>query len=204
MADQEIKNQIAELNTKLDLVLQYVDQQRLKTQEVEDLVKDVTLVGNDMFKATVEELEHKSIELDTDQFKLLLARLVKNIGNINQVVAMFESMNDLLQDLGPIIQGMSFDFIAKIEEYENKGYFQIFDNLNKSSDSILSTIKLITQPSVMASFEKIAKVATTMKVDDEIDDKSLVKIFKEMRKPEVRKSISYSLRVLQEIQKETK
>lgn len=204
MSEQEIKIQIAEINTKLDLVLQYVEQQRLKTQQVEDLVNDVVIVGNDVFKTAIQELEHNNVELDVEQIKSLLVRLVKNIGNINQAMAMFESMNDLMLDLGPILQRMSFDFIQKIEEFENKGYFEILENLSKNSDSIVNSVKLITQPSVLQSFEKIVKISTSMKIDDEKDNKSLFKLFKEISKPEVRKSLSFSLRMLQEIQKELK
>lgn len=204
MENQTQTEQITAINNKLDLILNYVEQQRLKTQQLEDLVSDITIVGNDIFKSTVEELEHNSIELDTDELRLLVVRLIKNIKNINNVVAMFQSVNDLIVDLGPILRGMSFDLIAKIEEYEQKGYFEIFENLNKNSDKIFNTIKLLTQPSVLSTIESIAKVSTSIKMDDNIDNKSFFKLYKEFKKPEVRKTLSYSLRMIQEINKEIK
>ena len=201
---EEVKNQINEVNTKLDLVLQYVDQQRLKTQELEDLVKDLSIVGNDMFLATVEELEQKDVELDTDALKMLLIRLIKNVGNLNMIVGTFESMNDLMKDLGPILRSMSMDLIGRIAEFEEKGYFEIFDHLNQNADKILSVIHHMTQPEILDAIEKSTKVVTQLKMDDELDDKSLFKLYKEMKKPEVRKSISYSLRMLQAVHKELK
>ena len=204
MADIELKEQINTINQKLDTVLQYVEQQRLKTQELEDLIKDVSIVGTEVFNATVEEMEHQSIELNTDELRLTLIKLIKNVGNINMVIGILESINDLAKDLSPVVKGVMFDVIAKIDEYEKKGYFEIFSNLTNNADQIFSTIKLITQPSVLSSMEKVAKVATTLKIDDNVDDKSFFKLYKELKKPEVRKSISFSLRLLQEINKELK
>ena len=202
MADIEVKNQISEINQKLDMVLQYVDQQRLKTEQIEDLVKDVSIVGNDIFKATVDDLDNSNVELDTEELRVLLIRLIKNVGNINMVVGILESLNDLSKDLKPVLQGMSYDLIAKIEEYEQKGYFEIFQNLGQNMDKILNVFVHLTQPEVLSSFEKITKVATTIKMDDKIDNKSFFKIYKELKKPEVRKTISFSLRMIQEMQKE--
>ena len=119
----EIQDQISDINKKLDVVLQYVDQQRLKTQMIEDLVSDVSLVGNDIFKATVEELENKSVELDTDALMMLLVKLIKNIGNLNKIIGMMESMSDLAADLSPILRHLSMDVIDEIAELEKKGYF---------------------------------------------------------------------------------
>ena len=204
MADLELKEQINNINTKLDTVLQYVEQQRLKTQQIEDLIQDVSIVGTEVFNATVEEMEHQSIELDTDQLRQILIKLIKNVGNINMVINMLESLNDLSKDLSPVIRGITFDVITKIDEYEKKGYFEIFQNLTNNADKIFGTIKLITQPSVLSSLEKVAKVATSLKIDENIDNKSFYKLYKEMKKPEVRLTISFSLRLLQEINKELK
>lgn len=204
MTDIELKEQINTINQKLDTVLQYVEQQRLKTQELEDLIKDVSIVGTEVFNATVEEMEHQSIELNTDELRLTLIKLIKNVGNINMVIEILESINDLAKDLSPVVKGVMFDVIAKIDEYEKKGYFEIFSNLTNNTDKIFSTMKLITQPSVLSAMEKVAKVATTLKIDDKVDDKSFFKLYKEMKKPEVRKTISFSLRLLQEINKELK
>lgn len=204
MADIELKEQINTINQKLDTVLQYVEQQRLKTQELEDLIKDVSIVGTEVFNATVEEMEHQSIELNTDELRLTLIKLIKNVGNINMVIGILESLNDLAKDLSPVVKGVMFDVIAKIDEYEKKGYFEIFSNLTNNADQIFNTMKLLTQPSVLSSMEKVAKVATTLKIDDNVDDKSFFKLYKEMKKPEVRKTISFSLRLLQEINKELK
>ncbi len=204
MKQVEIQEQISDINNKLDVVLKYVEQQRLKTQMLEDLVSDVSLVGNDMFKATVEELENKSVELDTDALMMLLVKLIKNVGNLNKIISMMESMNDLAADLSPILRHLSMDVIAEIAELEKKGYFSIFKNLYDNKDKIFKTIQNLTNPDVLSAIEKMTTVISNVKMDDELDNKSFYKLYKEMKKPEVRKSISYSLRIIQELNKELK
>ncbi len=52
MADNTAK-QIEELNLKVDTILEYVNQQRLKSQAVDDLVADVSIIGKDAYDSTV-------------------------------------------------------------------------------------------------------------------------------------------------------
>ena len=64
MAKDNMQEQINEINRKLDLVLDEVMAQRETRQSLEDLTSDLTIVGNDVFKSTVAELENAGVELD--------------------------------------------------------------------------------------------------------------------------------------------
>ncbi|MCF6358221.1 MAG: hypothetical protein L3J54_10490, partial [Draconibacterium sp.] len=99
MEEKELKTQIAELNQKVDLLLEYVNQQRLKTNQLEDLVADVSIVGKDMYDSAVEDLDNRMVNLDLDQVKGLMLRVLRNIDNINSALEMFESVNDLIKDV---------------------------------------------------------------------------------------------------------
>ena len=55
MADH-INEQIAELNQKVDTILEYVNQQRLKSQAMDDLVADASIIGTDIYDSTVKAL----------------------------------------------------------------------------------------------------------------------------------------------------
>ena len=91
MADKTIQVQIDEINHKLDLVLHYVNEQRLKSERMEDLVTDVSIIGKDLFDTAVYELDNQGIELNVDEIKLLVFKLIKNAGNFTRVLEMFES-----------------------------------------------------------------------------------------------------------------
>lgn len=209
MAETNMQEQINDINSKLDLILQYVDQQRLKTQEIEDLVKDVSIVSKDVFNSTVAELENQNIELDTDQLKMLLFKLVKNIGNLNQTMSMFESLNDLVKDLGPVFTSVGLDLIAKIAELEKKGYLEFFRESGKIIDNIVShytaddvkaladnvvtimdTVKSLTQPDLLNTINNAIKIYGSIDMDN-IPQYSMFKLIREMNKPEMRRGLGF-------------
>lgn len=202
MTELEINNRFDEINSKLDLVLQYVDQQRLKTEELEDLVKDVQIVGYDIFNTAVDEFEHNNIELNPEEIKMLVFRLMKNVGNLNHLMGIFESMNDLVKDLGPIVTDFGLNAIETIADYEKKGYFEMFSNLADNMDSILKVAVNFSKPEVIKTLEIISTVATEVKLDPKMDNKSLFGLFKELKTPEVRQTLGYTLRMVKELNKE--
>ncbi|NOR87128.1 MAG: hypothetical protein GQ527_05915, partial [Bacteroidales bacterium] len=63
MNDIDNNKQIAELNKKVDVLLEYVNQQRLNTQAIQDLINDASIIGKDVYDSTVEELDKRQIEL---------------------------------------------------------------------------------------------------------------------------------------------
>jgi len=56
MAENTSK-QIAELNQKVDMILEYVNQQRLKSDAIDDLIGDASIIGKDVYDSTVKALE---------------------------------------------------------------------------------------------------------------------------------------------------
>ncbi len=202
MNESEINNRFDEINAKLDMVLQYVEIQRRKSQEIEDLVDDVKIVGYDMYNTVVEELDHNNIELNPDELKMLVLRLTKNIKNLNQMMGVFESLNDLLKDIGPIVHDLGLNTIETIADWEEKGYFETFRNLADNMDSLLKIAVNFSNPELIKNLEKISKVLVTTKTDKSLDNKSMLGLFKELRSPEVRQTLAYSLRTIKEIKRE--
>jgi hypothetical protein len=107
MAEKNIQVQMDEINQKLDLVLHYVNEQRLKSERMEDLVTDVSIIGKDLFDTAVYELDNQGIELDVEEIKVLAFKLIKNAGNFTRVLELFESTNDFIMDAGPVMREIS-------------------------------------------------------------------------------------------------
>ena len=84
MKENNVQEQINEINQKLDLVLQYVNDQRLKSETIEDLVADVSIISKDVFSSTVDELEKQGVELDMEDVKLLAIKLIRNVNNFSR------------------------------------------------------------------------------------------------------------------------
>jgi uncharacterized protein YjgD (DUF1641 family) len=218
MADNT-NQQIAELNQKVDTILEYVNQQRLKSQAVDDLVADVSIIGKDVYDTTVKALDEHEVVLDPDQLRELGIRVVQNIGNFNTMLDTMGSAMDLLKDVGPIANEVIIDTTKKLHEFEQKGYFEfmkeagaIIDNivthygindvrmLADNVVSILDTVKNLTQPEMLKSMDTAVKVFSNMETED-IPEYSIFRVMREINKPEMKKAWGFLLTFLKNMSK---
>ncbi|MFO7940423.1 MAG: hypothetical protein R6U66_11820 [Bacteroidales bacterium] len=219
-ANQTIQTQINQLNEKMDLVLHYVNQQRLKSEQIDDLVSDLSIIGKDAFTSTVDELDKQGIELDVDSVKALTFKFLRNIENISQVMSIFESFVDLSKDVGPIITEVGVDVINKLAEFERKGYFENIRAMGELIDSLMekysaqdiryfteniellmSLMGKVTDPVVLRSLNK-GMDAYKQVASKPTPEYSLWKTFGAMRSPEMRKNMGFMMTMMKEIQKQ--
>lgn len=215
--NQDLQKQINDINRKLDLVLQHVDEQRLKRESVEDLLDDMSIVGKDAFQSTVAELDKRNIELNVDDLKCLSLRMLRNVDNFSQMLNTFESMMDLIKDVSPILNEMGVDVIHKFHELEQKGYFdfiwevtRIFDNIvtNYSREEIrqladnipviMETIKNLTDPEMLKALNNAVNTYRDMD-PGQVKEYSLWKTFKEMRSPEMKRNMGFMMMFLKNL-----
>ena len=213
----DVQEQINAMNLKMDLILEEITIQKQKRQEVEDLVTDLSIIGNDMFKASVDELDHAGVELDSEALKSLFFKLLRNVGTLNDLVEMIESATDLAKDAAPIIHQMGLQGVSQMNELEKKGYFEFIKELFKVVDNvvthfskddvrllaenvvtILETIKNLTQPDMLGAMNNAVNIYKKIETRD-IQEISLWKAFKEMRSPEMRKGIGFMITFLKNI-----
>lgn len=209
MEEIQLQTQITELNQKVDLLLEYVNQQRLKTNQLEDLMSDLSIVGKDVYDSAVVELDKRMVELDLDEIKGLGLRVLRNIGNINQFLETFESLSDFLKDVSPIANEVIIDFSKKLHEFDQKGYFEffkevgvIFDNIithyspedvKSLADNIITimeTIRSATQPEMMNAITNGVKVYGSIETEN-IPEYSIWKVVKEMNQPEMKRALGF-------------
>jgi len=213
----DVQEQINAINRKLDIVLEEITIQRQKRQEVEDLVTDLSIIGKDMFKASVDELDHAGVELDTEALKSLVFRLMRNVGTLNDLMEMIESATDLAKDAAPIVHQLGLQGINQMNDLEKNGYFEFFKELFTIVDNvvkhfskedvrllaenvvtILETIKNLTQPEMLDAMNNAVNIYKKIETRD-IQEYSLWKAFKEMRSPEMRKGIGFMITFLKNI-----
>jgi uncharacterized protein YjgD (DUF1641 family) len=216
----DVQVQINDINQKLDLILEELTIQKQKRQAFEDLASDLNLIGNDLFKATVNELDDAGVELDTEQLKSLFLRLLRNAGTINEMLLTAESMMDLSKDIGPVLTQMGLDGIQKMHELEKRGYFEfikeitgIIDNIVQHFSTedvrlladnvvtILETVKNITQPEMLDALNNAINVFKKIETEN-VEEYSLWRAFKELRTPEGQKGIGFIMTFLKNISKE--
>ena len=209
MSDQNIEQRIEALDHKVDLLLNYVNEQRLRTQSLDDLVADVSIVGKDIYDSAVTELDKQSVELDPSTITLLVVKLLKNIPNFSIVLETFESLTDLAKDAGPIANEVIIDLTKKLHELDQKGYLEFFKEsfsiidkivthfskedvhlLADNITTILETVKSLTQPEMMAAMNNAVQVFNSVEQDN-IPSYSLFKLMREMNQPEMKKALGF-------------
>lgn len=221
MAKDNIQEQINEINRKMDIMLEEVMAQRETRLSIEDLTSDLTIVGTDVFKSTVTELENAGVELDGEAVKQLMLKLVRNVGTINEMFEMMESVNDLAKDASPILHQIGLDGIHLMNQFEQKGYFDflkeamsIMDNvvehfsvedvrlLADNAVSILETVKSLTQPDMLKAINSGLVVYKSIEIED-VKEYSLWSAFKAMNSKEMKRGLGFMITFLQNIAKET-
>lgn len=219
MSEKLLQEQITEINKKLDLILDEATIQRQNREAVSDLIDDVAVISKDAFKNMVVKLDYAGIEMDSEALVCLVIHLVRNIRSMGMAVDLIESLTDLAKDVTPIVKQIGLDGISKFHDLEQKGYFEVLDQLGKSMDKILSrysveeirnmtdnlvqvvdTIINIADPKLL---DKINIAANALKDinPEEIEDYSLFRMLRQMNKPEVKKSMGFMMAFLQNISK---
>ena len=221
MEENAIQTEIAQLNRKVDLLLEYLNQQRLKTNQLEDLIADISIVGKDMYDTAVEELDNRMVHLDLDEVKGLMLRILRNIDNMNKFLEMFESINDLIKDASPILNEVIIDFTKKLNELDQKGYFEFFaeagtviDNIiahYKPEDvreladnvvTIMETVRSATQPEMMTALNNGLKIYGSMEMNN-VPEYSIIKVMREMNQPEMKRALGFFVTFMKNMAAET-
>ena len=220
MEPQSMNDRISALEQKIDVILEYVNQQRLASDSVNDMTKDLSLIAKDFYDTSVEELDKRAIEIDPAEVTELVVTFLKNIRNINAMLKMMEMGFDLAKEAGPILNETVIDFTRTLAKLENDGYFEfarnllpILDNLVKGlspkdlkdlADNIMvivMTIKDITQPEMLRSVNNAVKVYSSMDMD-EIPSYSLWRMLKEINTPEMKKALGFAVTFLKNLSKQ--
>ncbi|MEI7895430.1 MAG: hypothetical protein WCJ26_00235 [bacterium] len=185
MSENNIQEQISELNHKMDMILESIELQKRNREELDDLVSDLSIVAKDAFRHTVVMLDKSQVEFDHNGIPMLLIKILQNIDTFYEMLEMLESAKDFMKDVSPILHQVGLDAVNKMNEFDQKGYFDIVRNL--------------TQPDVIEALGRVSKAFAEIKMDDKLDNKSLFGLLKQMNSPDVRKSLSYTLRLVQAI-----
>ena len=217
MAEENIQAQIDAINRKLDLILEEMHAQRESRQSLEDLTDDLSIIGKDIFKNTVIQLDKAGVEVDTEALTGIGLKLLRNINNINEFLEMLESINDFMKDAGPIVHQVGLDAIKKMHELEQKGYIDFFRELSKSLDNIvthfsvedvkalsdnvvfiLETVKNLTQPDMLKAINNALAIYKNLDMD-QVEEYSLFKAMMEFRKPEMKRGIGFMITFLKKM-----
>jgi uncharacterized protein YjgD (DUF1641 family) len=214
-----LQQQINDINRKLDLLLDYMHEQKLKSSAVDDLVSDLSIIGKDVYDTAVVELETRQVQMDPEEIKVLMIKLVKNVPTFIQMIDMLESMMDLAKDATPMVNEIIIDFTKKLHEFEQKGYFEFARETGKVIDkvvthyspkdisdlsdnvvTILDTVKNLTQPDMLKAINNALRVFNSMEMD-RLPEYSIWRVMKEMNSPEMKRGMAFMVTFLKNLSK---
>jgi len=209
-----LQEQVTELNKKMDLMLGYVNEQRLKFEMVGDMVSDLSIIGKDFYNTSVNELEKQCCSIYPDEFRLLFIKLLTNVKTFNAMLSALESVNDLIKDAAPIANEVVIDITRKLYEFEQKGYFSLLKEFSFQMEKIISTYKSedikdladrfilamnvagnITRPEILNFVNRFATEASRIDTK-QIKKYSLWKMLKDLHSPELRKTMGFTMQLI--------
>ncbi len=219
MDETRIHERIDALDQKLDLLLEYVNQQRLNSAVVQDLANDLSIIGKDVYDSTVEELDKRQVEIDPSELTDLLISFLRNIGNFKTLMNTLEMGMDLANEMGPIINESLIDLTKQLAMFEEKGYFRfakefvpIIDNVVQAvspedmkglADNIvliLTAVKDLTQPKMLKTLDNTIKLYTSVQTK-EVPSYSVWQMMREMNSQEMKKAFGFIMTFLKNISK---
>jgi uncharacterized protein YjgD (DUF1641 family) len=211
---------IVELNQKIDALtaqLAYLTEQaklaERQRQERAELLHDLMPIANDLYRLSIEQLEEVQEYIDLNDLLRLIKRLMRNGRNLEKMLDQLESLMDLSQTIGPIVDDAFSKSVDTLAALEHKGYFafargslRIADNVvtsfseedvNRLGDNIvliLQTVKDMTQPEMM-NFIRNTLLVAEKEMEKPIDT-SYTALLRQMRDPAVRRGLALTMRVL--------
>lgn len=220
-----MEQSLAELNQKIDaLTLQmqsltdYAQDQRRRQQEWDELKADLTPIINDVYLASVEQLSEVESDFQIEDLLHLFKRLARNTRNLEYLLDQLESARDLLRDVTPIANEAVATVVTTMDDLDRRGYFVALKEARAISDNIvaafgpqdirqlgdnvvtiLTTVKEMTQPDVMAMAQNLAQGVRQAETEPQEVSTSLWSLLRQFRDPQVRRGLSMTLGMLKAV-----
>jgi len=219
-----LEGKLDALTAQMQVLAEYVEEQRRRQREWDELKADLTPIVNDVYLASVEQLAEIESDFQLEDLLYLLKRLARNTHNLNTLLDTLESGLDFVQDAAPLTEDMMTEATARLGELERKGYFGFLrqggyvldqvvtsfseEDVRQLGDNvvlILNTVKSLTQPEMMnllngltAGFHAAEAEAQAGRLDT-----SLLGLLRQMRDPEVRRGLAVTLTTLKQVARQT-
>jgi uncharacterized protein YjgD (DUF1641 family) len=206
-----VAGQVQELNA-------YVQDQRRRQQEWDELKQDLAPAAMDLYRIAVEQLDDVESYVQLEDLLHLARSVARNTRNIQRVLDQMQSMFELADDAGPILNSVFLSAVQQMDALDRKGYFRllregqyVLDNVTQAFGpedvrqlgdnvvAILTTIKEMTQPEIMSLAQNMAGAVRQVEVQPQETSASLWSILKQLRDPHTRRGLAMTLEMLKTV-----
>ena len=211
----ELEQKIDGLSTQVDLLVEELREQRLRRQQWDELRADLTPIAGEAMTLASNELESIQEWVQPEDMLRLLRRVLRNTKNIEDGMARYESLMDLLDDAGPLTGEAVTMILTTLEDFEQRGYFEFaqagigivdkvvtayskedVEALGDNVVQMLDIVKNLTQPEMLAVAQRMLDAVQRQQAAAELEPTEppgLISLAGQIRDPEVRRGLARAL-----------
>jgi uncharacterized protein YjgD (DUF1641 family) len=211
----ELERKLDLMSEQLEVVVAELREQRLKRQQWEELIHDLAPLSGEAMTLASRELESVQEWVEPSDMLRLLRRILRNTNNIEEGMAKYESVMELISDVGPLTSSAFVKLLETLEDYESRGYFEFVgaglgvvdkiitsyskEDVEALGDNVvqmLEIVKDLTQPEMLAVAERLLDVVQRQAQVAELEPEeppSLFALAGKVRDPEVRMGLARAL-----------
>lgn len=212
MSTMVVEDRIAELDRKLDFIVEELASLKRLRQSADDLAADLSLVGKSAMRDAVEAFG--TADLRPHEIAGLLKSVLANAHLFENAIQQLQSAADFIQDAQPIVRDATHKAILAAESLAQKGYFQAASAGMRVGDALVRSHSLedwrqveasvpqligffreLTKPEVLQALEAIidgfGRVLATMDVN-----KSTFALVRDLNSPDARRGIAIMVEFL--------
>jgi len=211
----ELEQKIDIMSAQMDLLVTELREQRLRRQQWDELRSDLAPIAGEAMILASNELEAIQEWVQPEDMLRLLRRILRNIKNIEDGMARYESLMDFLDDAGPLTSEAVTKTLTTLEDFEQRGYFEfaragvgIVDNvvtayskedveaLGDNIVQMLDIVKNLTQPEMLAVARRMLDAVQRQQAAAELEPTEppgLMALARQVRDPEVRRGLARAL-----------
>jgi hypothetical protein len=205
MSTAVAEDRIAELDRKLDFIVEELASLRRLRESAEDLAADLSLVGKSAMRDAVEAFG--TADLRPGEIVGLFKAALANASLFERAIQQLQSATDFIEDAQPILRDGMRRMIQGTQALHEKGYFQataaglrVGDALVQSHSAedwiqveasvpqLIGFLRELTKPEVLRALEAIihgfGRVQATMNVD-----KSVFALMRDLNSPDARRGV---------------
>ena len=211
----ELERKIEVMSVQMDLLVGELREQRLRRQQWDELRSDLAPIAGEAMTLASNELEAIQEWVQPEDMLRLMRRILRNTKNIEDGMARFESLVDLLDDVGPLTSEAVTKILTTLEDFEQRGYFEFANATLGIVDRIVTTyssedvealgdnivqmldiVKDLTQPEMLAVAQRMLDALQRQQAAAELEPAEppgLISLAGQMRDPEVRRGLARAL-----------
>ena len=214
----ELNQKIDSLTTQLSVLTEFVEDQRRRQRELDDLKADLTPIAMEAYQVAVEQFSELEPYVQLEDLLYLVKRVARNTRNIEMVLDQVESLSDLVKDASPIVNDAVLMAVEQMDAMERRGYFRlakegqvVLDNivdafgpedvrqLGNNVVTILTTVKQMTQPEIMGMMQNLAGSMRSAEAQPQEVSTSMWSLLKQFRDPQTRRGLAITLGMLRAV-----